>query len=199
MKKKKPQGHYCRICGQYKANEKFSGRGHAAHICKACHALPANRRNELACINEIERISEDFFISKENLERLRKYAGDKRYPEAREYAREALNDFRLRMDEYNGDATDDEIPATLTPVTYSELSESLKEEACSRLEELITYFIYEAGHAPEEIDAEEILPIFCEEFCEAVDEEPANRKLIPDDAMISLYNEILGRVTKKEI
>ena len=33
---KKKQGHYCRICGQRKANEKFSGRGHAAHICKAC-------------------------------------------------------------------------------------------------------------------------------------------------------------------
>ncbi len=32
----KPRGHYCRICGQRKANEKFSGRGHAAHICKAC-------------------------------------------------------------------------------------------------------------------------------------------------------------------
>jgi hypothetical protein len=31
-----PHGHYCRICQQYKANEKFSGRGHAAHICKAC-------------------------------------------------------------------------------------------------------------------------------------------------------------------
>ena len=33
---KKRHGHYCRICEQYKANEKFSGRGHAAHICKAC-------------------------------------------------------------------------------------------------------------------------------------------------------------------
>ena len=33
---KKPRGHYCRICGQHKANEKFSGCGHAAHICKAC-------------------------------------------------------------------------------------------------------------------------------------------------------------------
>jgi hypothetical protein len=30
--KKKPQGHYCVICGQRKANEKFSGKGHAAHI-----------------------------------------------------------------------------------------------------------------------------------------------------------------------
>ena len=33
---KKLHGHYCRICQQHKANEKFSGRGHAAHICKAC-------------------------------------------------------------------------------------------------------------------------------------------------------------------
>lgn len=35
-KAKKPHGHYCRICGQYKANEKFSSHGHAAHTCKAC-------------------------------------------------------------------------------------------------------------------------------------------------------------------
>jgi len=40
--KKKPHGHYCRICQQYKSNEKFSGRGHAAHICKAC----AKRENK---------------------------------------------------------------------------------------------------------------------------------------------------------
>jgi hypothetical protein len=33
---KKRDSHYCRICQQYKANEKFSGRGHASHICKAC-------------------------------------------------------------------------------------------------------------------------------------------------------------------
>lgn len=32
----KPCGHYCRICQQYKANEKFSGRGHVTHICKSC-------------------------------------------------------------------------------------------------------------------------------------------------------------------
>lgn len=35
-KKKKQQGHYCRVCGECKANEKFSGKGHAQHICKAC-------------------------------------------------------------------------------------------------------------------------------------------------------------------
>lgn len=36
MAKKKRQGHYCWICGEYKANEKFSGKGHTQHICKAC-------------------------------------------------------------------------------------------------------------------------------------------------------------------
>ena len=35
-KKKKHKGHYCRICGEYKANEKFSGKGYAQHICKTC-------------------------------------------------------------------------------------------------------------------------------------------------------------------
>ena len=40
-------GHYCKVCGEYKANEKFSGKGHAAHIYKACAALPPEVR-ELA-------------------------------------------------------------------------------------------------------------------------------------------------------
>ena len=35
-KKKKPQGHFCKVCCEYKANEKFSGKGHAQHICKQC-------------------------------------------------------------------------------------------------------------------------------------------------------------------
>jgi hypothetical protein len=42
MSKRNRQGHYCRICGQYKANEKFSGSGHARHVCKAC----AKRKNK---------------------------------------------------------------------------------------------------------------------------------------------------------
>jgi hypothetical protein len=41
------KGHYCRICGEYKANEKFSGRGHAAHICKA-YAGRGNKPPETA-------------------------------------------------------------------------------------------------------------------------------------------------------
>ena len=36
-----PRGHYCKICGEYKAHEKFSSKGHAAHICKVCSKLSA--------------------------------------------------------------------------------------------------------------------------------------------------------------
>lgn len=56
MSKKKrghPQGHYCKICGEYKANEKFSGKGHAAHICKACFRLSAAEQAESMTINRL--------------------------------------------------------------------------------------------------------------------------------------------------
>lgn len=52
-KKKHHQGHYCKICGQYKANEKFSGKGHAAHICKACSSLSAAEKSEAMTINRL--------------------------------------------------------------------------------------------------------------------------------------------------
>ncbi|MEF9879564.1 MAG: hypothetical protein RR975_09045 [Clostridia bacterium] len=41
---KKKQGHYCKVCGCYLANEKFSGKGHAAHICKSCAQLSVAER-----------------------------------------------------------------------------------------------------------------------------------------------------------
>ena len=42
----KKRGHYCKVCGEYKANEKFSGKGRAAHICKTCAALPPEKQAE---------------------------------------------------------------------------------------------------------------------------------------------------------
>ncbi|MCL2305650.1 MAG: cupin domain-containing protein [Planctomycetaceae bacterium] len=35
-KTRKLPGHYCRVCCRRRANEKFSGKGHARHICKDC-------------------------------------------------------------------------------------------------------------------------------------------------------------------
>lgn len=56
MPKKKPgrpYGHYCKICGEYKANEKFSGKGHANHICKACSKLSAADKAEAQTITRL--------------------------------------------------------------------------------------------------------------------------------------------------
>lgn len=50
----KPHGHFCKVCGEHKANERFSGKGHAAHICKTCADLPAAERNEMMTIRKIE-------------------------------------------------------------------------------------------------------------------------------------------------
>ena len=52
-KKKRPHGHYCKICGEYKANEKFSGKGYAAHICKACSRLSAAEKAAAMDINRM--------------------------------------------------------------------------------------------------------------------------------------------------
>ena len=50
---RRPDGHYCKICDEYKANDKFSGKGHAAHICKACSRLSAAEKAEAMTINRL--------------------------------------------------------------------------------------------------------------------------------------------------
>jgi len=165
-RKKKSHGHYCRICGERKANEKFSGRGHASHICKACHSLPLARRNELENINKIDRIQGNFFLSKENIKRLKKYASDKRYPESSQYAQNALDDFYRRMDEYNGNNVVYNGPTE--PVIYSELDATLKTEILSRMEELIAGFIDNMEYIPDEDDMREIFSEISEEFSDEV-------------------------------
>lgn len=72
---KKPRGHYCKICGEYKTNEKFSGKGHANHICKACASLPVEQRNERMTITRLENLP--WWLSKENLKWLRKKMNDR--------------------------------------------------------------------------------------------------------------------------
>jgi len=59
MSKKKTNcshGHYCKVCGEYKANEKFSGKGHAAHICKACAKLSASEKAEKMTLTRLENL-----------------------------------------------------------------------------------------------------------------------------------------------
>lgn len=77
---------YCKICGEWKANEKFSGKGHAAHICKECMKLPVEKRNEMMTVNRICNLP--FRLKKELknwLEKMKK-SGNKEIRSAAEWA-----------------------------------------------------------------------------------------------------------------
>ncbi|MCD4768186.1 MAG: hypothetical protein K8R06_08395 [Methanosarcinales archaeon] len=45
-KKKRYRGHFCKVCRQILPNEKFSGKGHAAHICKKCATKQKKEKKE---------------------------------------------------------------------------------------------------------------------------------------------------------
>jgi ribosome-binding protein aMBF1 (putative translation factor) len=39
-------GHYCRICGRLRANEKFSGKSHKNHVCRDCSRKSSKKSNK---------------------------------------------------------------------------------------------------------------------------------------------------------
>lgn len=55
-------GHYCRICGRHRPNEKFSGKGYNIHVCKECMRLPKDKRQFIEEREEIEG-----FLSQSNI------------------------------------------------------------------------------------------------------------------------------------
>ncbi len=63
-------GHYCRICGRERPNEKFSGKGHRTHVCKDCKRLPAEERRFSEDQEEILDFLDQSNISPKNIERL---------------------------------------------------------------------------------------------------------------------------------
>ena len=63
-------GHYCRICGRIKPNEKFSGKGHRIHICKKCAQRLKQEIEEVEQGHEIFNFLSQSHISKKNITRL---------------------------------------------------------------------------------------------------------------------------------
>ena len=61
-KKHKHQGHYFKMCGEYKSNESFSGKGHRLYICKKCISKRNKAKKEKKRL-EHDRINE---VSEEN-------------------------------------------------------------------------------------------------------------------------------------
>ena len=99
-KHRKSHGHYCKVCGQYRANEKFSGKGHAAHICKDCAKLSPAQRAEEMTLNRLYDLP--WYLSKEQIKWLRNRTHDSR-PEVREAAQEQYDMRFKRYDEIDED------------------------------------------------------------------------------------------------
>ena len=64
-------GHWCRICGANKPNERFSGKGHKNHICKQCASKPKDEIDEIDQKEEIFGYLKQSHISTKNIGRLR--------------------------------------------------------------------------------------------------------------------------------
>lgn len=67
-------GYYCRICGRYRANERFSGKGHKIHICKDCARPPVEERLAVEQEDEITGFLKQSNISQVNIVRLKTLA-----------------------------------------------------------------------------------------------------------------------------
>jgi ribosome-binding protein aMBF1 (putative translation factor) len=67
-------GHYCRICGRTRPNEKFSGKGHKIHVCKECAQMPKEKRLGIEQEEEIFGFLKQSHISEKNITRLKTLA-----------------------------------------------------------------------------------------------------------------------------
>ncbi|MDR3141427.1 MAG: GNAT family N-acetyltransferase [Tannerellaceae bacterium] len=180
MAKKKRQGHYCKICGETKANEKFSGKGHATHICKECVALPIERKNELQRINKVERISEKFRLTKEEWDLLEKYSKNNKYPELKEYAADILAHHRQMQEDRK---------PQIEEILYSDLEDELKEEIDEHLYIDFDFFIEEKGFVPEEKHLKKITKGIIDTYIRY-----SYLRIIPDDAWDERMKEVLKTV-----
>lgn len=190
-KKKKRQGHYCRVCGEMKAHEKFSGKGHVKHVCKSCASLPLLRRNELQYLSRVTGISMKLFLSKEDRSLLRKYVKDDRYPELKEYAQVVLNDFDNTdnniedMDTSYDDTDIDILPAFFEKKKFAELDKDEKTLLKDYIRSEIIEHWEHSNICPNENELVEIrkrmIGIFEEECYASLKNDAALRKFFQDN------------------
>ncbi len=107
LKRKKYRGHYCKICGKCKPNEKFSGKGHGKHICKSCQSLSAEVKEDLMRIRNIEQIMDHYPTSPHNWKLINKYALEFADKGSGKFAKEILD---LRRWSLTPDEGEEKVP-----------------------------------------------------------------------------------------
>jgi len=177
---KKRQGHYCKICGEHKANEKFTGKGHAVHICKSCASLPIERKNELQRINKVAQIAENLHPTKEEWDLLEKYSKNKKYPELQEFAGDVLESHK-KMRELR--------KPQIEEVLYNDLEDDLKEEIDDQFYDDFLFFLEEKEFMPEEKHLKKITKGIIDTYIRY-----SHLRIIPDNSWNERMKQVLEAV-----
>lgn len=192
-KKRKQQGHYCRICGEYKANEKFSGKGHARHICKQCQSLPEEVKADMVRCNEVERAAFKYQMTRQDWELLEKYASKYKDKESGQFAQDMLDMKRGNHipDEYMVDAPFD-VTCEDETVPFAELEDDIRYQMEELLADNINEFMIHKDYIPEGKELENINEWVMKETSDTF-----FIKVIPDAAYDSLVEETIDRLVKE--
>lgn len=117
-KRRKRRGHFCWVCERIRPNERFTGRGHARHVCRDCAKLGSE---ELAFRQQIRNLEQCFDFGLDRIRRKQRatFARYLVHDDARVRARAVelqQQAERRRWDEDEEDEEDDE---------YDEVEEDL--------------------------------------------------------------------------
>jgi len=181
MAKKKQPGHYCKICGERKANEKFTGKGHAAHICKACQSLPATEQTGMKRLRDVERLFGKYPLSRQDWELLEKYAKKYARTEVGACTKEFFDSRRVAK------AENSELPAQ----PYSDFDEEEQDEITEIIYDEVCSFIIHREYIPEKTHRQKIR----DKICYVVQREYGVR-MQPDEAFESEMDEITQTITE---
>lgn len=189
-KKKKNQGHYCRICGEYLPNERFTGKGHVQHICKTCQALPQDVQADMIRCNEVEAIASKYPMSRQDWDLLEKYAQRYKDKESGKLAQKMLGMKRAYPDMYEVDSLLESYERDDVP--FSELEDDIRYELEKLLEENIRDFVLQKGFIPEERHLQEIGEWVLKEAYDAF-----LIRTLPDESYLNLTHEIVCNLVKE--
>ena len=189
-KRKKHQGHYCRICGEYKANEKFSGKGHARHICKQCQSLPEDVKADRVRCNEVERAAFKYPMSRQDWELLERYAMKYKGKESGQFAQEMLD--MKRGSHMQDEDILFEVICEEETIPFADLEEDIRYQLEELLADNINEFMIHKDYIPEGKELKSI-----NEWVIKETRDTFFIQVIPDAAYDNLVDETIRRLVKE--
>lgn len=194
-KKRRHNGHYCKICGCYKSNESFTGKGHARHICKQCQSLPKDEQADMMRCNEVERAAFRFPMRRQDWELLEKYAKKYKARESGQFAQDMLDMKRgvcvPEDDDEETDEWDDDI-LQVAETPFSELEEDTRTAIEELLEDNINGYMVHKDYIPEGKDLQDIADWVLKETNDTF-----YLKAVPDDAYRNLVDDTVRKLVKE--